>query len=150
MKQLHLLHIIALIVLFCTGGYLIGEIEQRTRVVVGDFAFVSEGTQHTKIQLTRLAAFAGVVVFAFSMVVGLRVRQERKILGSIWALVAMGAVVWMGVMWSSPTHISLVEVFPFWLLYVILGSVCSAYCIATWKAGVYAYSDNYEEELLDN
>lgn len=143
MKLLHLLHIIALVSLFCAGIYWIGAIEQATRL--NDFLPRNSGSS-----LTRLAAFAAMVVFAFSAVVGWKVRTEKKYLGTIWTLAGCGGIVWMVIMWGSPSHISLVEVFPFWLCYIILGTIGSAYSIQTAKGIPYSYSGNYEEELLDD
>lgn len=143
MKLLHLLHIIALVSLFCAGIYWIGAIEQAGR----PHRLLPNSDGHA---LTRLAAFAAMVVFAFSAVVGWRVRAEKKVLGIIWSLAGLGGIVWMVIMWGSPSHISLVEVFPFWLCYIILGTIGSAYSIQTSKGIPYSYSGNYEEELLDD
>lgn len=143
MKQLHLLHIIALITLFCAGVYWLGAIEQIGRP---DDIFPS----NKGAPITRLAAFAAMVVFAFSAIVGWRVRAQHNLLGVIWSLLGVVGMGWMGLMWRSPTHISLIEVFPFWLLYVMLGVVSSACSINTWKGGSSFYNGDYEEELLDN
>lgn len=142
MKQLHLLHIIALITLFCAGAYWIGAIEKAGRIR-------EELPYDNEVFLTRLAAVAAIVVFAFSAIVGWKVYAERKILGTIWGLLGLGAVCWMVLMWLRPSHISLVEVFPFWLLYIILGTIGSAYSISTWKGAKHSYTDNYEDDLLD-
>lgn len=144
MKQLHLLHIIALISLFCAGIYWIGAIEQTVRL--NDFL----SNNKDEYVLSRLAAVAAMVVFAFSAVVGWKVRAEKKVLGTIWVLAGIGGIVWMVLMWKSPSHISLVEVFPFWLCYIILGIIGSVYSIQTSKEMPYTLNRNYEEELLDN
>ncbi|MGH1337083.1 MAG: hypothetical protein ACRBFS_13245 [Aureispira sp.] len=143
MKRLHLLHIIALITLFCAGIYWIGAMEKIGRPTA---IFPSD----KGIPITRLAAFAAMVVFAFSAVIGWRVRGQRKILGTIWSLAGVGSVCWMMLMWLRPTPISLIEVFPFWFLYVMLGTVGSAYSISTWKEGRSFYNGHYEEGLLDD
>ncbi len=149
MRQLYLIHLIALITLFCAGLYWIGEIEQVTRTLDFDFGG-EESALNNRVRLTRLAAFAGMVVFAFSAMVGWRTHYHQKIVGRIWTLAGIGGVVWMALMWKSPTHISLLEVFPFWIFYVILGIAASAYSIAVWKERPRYYPSDYEEDVLDN
>ena len=76
--------------------------------------------------------------------------MQHNLLGIIWSLLGVVGMGWMSLMWRSPTHISLIEVFLFWLLYVMLGVVSSAYSINIWKGGSSFYNGDYEDELLDN
>jgi hypothetical protein len=138
-KQLHLLHIITLITLFCAGIYWIGIIEQLGRP---DDLFPSDNG----IPVTRLAAFAAMVVFAFSAVVGWKVVVQKKILGIVWMIAGLVGVVWMVLMWLRPSHIALIEVFPFWLIYVIVGTAGSAYCLGLGQNTTI----NYDDDVLDN
>ena len=139
-KQLHLLHIIALITLFCAGIYWIGMIEQLGRP---DDLFPSDNG----IPVTRLAAFAAMVVFAFSAVVGWKVAAQKKNLGIGWVVAGLVGVVWMVLMWLRPSHIALIEVLPFWLIYVIVGIAGSAYCLGVAQNNTIAYDD---DDILDS
>lgn len=134
-KQLHLLHIITLITLFCASIYWIGIIEQLGRP---DDLFPSDNG----IPVTRLAAFASMVVFAFSAAVGWKVAAQKKFLGIGWMVAGLVGVVWMVLMWLRPSHIALIEVFPFWLIYVIVGTAGSAYCLGSGQANTIAYDDD--------
>jgi drug/metabolite transporter (DMT)-like permease len=139
------------------GIYWLGRIEVAGRVmdnVEGITLFETaemEGNA-TTFALTRLAAFAGMVVFAFSAIVGWRVSLERRILGLLWLIVGAGSVVWMVILWKRPTHIHLIEVFPFWLVYILLGIAGSVYSLVTWDGALpNSRQTAYEgEELLDN
>jgi hypothetical protein len=86
------------------------------------------------------------VVFAFSAVVGWKVVVQKKILGIVWMIAGLVGVVWMVLMWLRPSHIALIEVFPFWLIYVIVGTAGSAYCLGLGQNTTI----NYDDDVLDN
>lgn len=134
MKQLHQGHMVALLALFLAGMYWMEDanLSSTRNGLPSSWVFSSDGL--SPVWLEAQSHNSGIVLLAglvalYTTFVGFKTRLQHPILGYGMVAVGLGGVVWKIVMYLRPHHISLQEVFPFWVLYVWAGIAASAYVL---------------------
>lgn len=153
MKKLYFLHILSLILLLLMGYYFITELRNILEPpIVAEGQITDWEIIRHRIRsklITRAYAVCSLFVFAFSVFVGWKTLTRLKELGLGLMVGGAGFFIWAIFMTKSPSQISIHEVFPAWVIYIILTICLSIYGRLNYEKAI-DLRIYHEDEILDD